>query len=1111
MNRIYNLIWSSTKECWIFISERVKGNGKVPKSLLLSFVSLAAMLCAGVPAYPLDPGSLPIGGKITAGSGSIATSGNQMTVDQSSQQLIANWNSFNIGQNAAVRFNQPNVTASALNRITDQSPTQILGSLSSNGQVFLLNPSGIIFGKTAQINVGSLVASSLNMLGADFLAGKYNFSNPGNAGAILNQGVITASNGGVVALIAPKVTNEGSITANNGTALLAAGSQVSLDFQGDGLISYTVDQGAVDALAENSGLIKADGGLVVMTAKAANALRSATVTNTGVIEARTIQNKAGHILLLSDIQKGMTTVAGTLDASSYDGNGGDIAVTGNRVLVKDGAYLSASGATGGGNVLVGGSWQNSDLSVHQAIGTIVEKGAFLEANATDTGNGGTVVAWSDVTNPLSVTRAYGTFQAKGGLNGGDGGRIETSGHWLDVAASQGGASALKGTAGVWLFDPYNVTITGSNTNGTLSLENPAVWTPTSTGSSILNTDIQTKLDAGTSVTVTTTGAGQDAGNITVNSPISTGTAAGNRTLTLTADGSIAVNADIGNTTGSFNLTMNTTSGTISGNGAVSGTGITTFNVGSGTGTYSGIISNTTLVKSGGGTLILSGANIYTGETTINGGTLALSSTGTLGNTLSLLTINGGTLDLQNALTVGSLSMTGSSPSITNTTGSSSLTVSGTGTLSGSITTSGIQTYTGAVTLGSNTTLNAGSGNINFGSTVNGGYSLSTTTTGNTSFAGALGGTNLLTGVTVSTAQLSAGALALGSSGGLSITNSGTGTVSGVISGTGVTLAKAGTGMLTLSGANTYTGGTTVSAGTLTLGNTTALGSGTLTDNSAVNVASGVTAITAQGLAGSGTFSLSNLATTQLAVSLTVGANDSPTVYSGIMSGLGSLTKTGTGTLTLSGTNTYSGSTTISAGTLSVATIGNGGEGGNLGQALSDAANLVLDGGTLQYTGTTATTNRAFTLAAAKTSSIDVSNAATNLTLSGSSASTSGALTKLGPGRLTLSGTNTYSGGTILNAGTLALGLSGAIGSTGTITFSGGTLQFSTSNTTDYSSRFSTAINQAYKLDSNGQDVTLARALMSSGGTLTKDGTGMLTLSGANTYSGGTILNAGTLA
>lgn len=250
MNKTYRLIWSAIKEVWMAVSEKVRDCGARPGVTVGTLA--AAVLAAGGAAFAVDPGALPTGGRITAGSGTINQSGSQMTINQASQQMIANWSTFNIGQNAGVRFNQPNSAATALNRIQDQNPTQILGSLSANGKVFLLNPSGIIFGRSARVDVGGLVASSLDLADSDFMAGRYRFGNPGNAGGILNQGSIGA-NGGVVALIAPKVQNEGAITTKGGSTVLAAGNQVSVDFTGDGLVSYTVDQGAVDALAENRG------------------------------------------------------------------------------------------------------------------------------------------------------------------------------------------------------------------------------------------------------------------------------------------------------------------------------------------------------------------------------------------------------------------------------------------------------------------------------------------------------------------------------------------------------------------------------------------------------------------------------------------------------------------------------------------------------------------------------------------------------------------------------------------------------------------------------------------------------------------------------------------
>ncbi len=350
MNKIFNVVWSHTKERWIVVSEKVKSNGGVPKSPLRSLAVLVALLAAGDPAYALDSAALPTGGQVTSGSGSIAVSGSQMKVNQSTQQMIANWNTFNIGSGAGVQFVQPNAAAAALNRINDQNPSQIMGSLSSNGKVFLLNPVGIIFGSTARVDVGSLVATSLNMLDSDFLAGKYKFSGTGNTASIVNQGAIKAMDGGVVALVAPKVTNEGSITANGGSAVLAAGNKVSLDFQGDGLISYTVDEGAVNALVENKGLVKADGGLVVMTAKAADALMQSTVNSSGVIEALTVQEKAGRIIL--DAAEGTMLLSGTLDASAPNGgDGGFVETSGSQVRIEDTAKVTTLAPEG-----ISGNW-----------------------------------------------------------------------------------------------------------------------------------------------------------------------------------------------------------------------------------------------------------------------------------------------------------------------------------------------------------------------------------------------------------------------------------------------------------------------------------------------------------------------------------------------------------------------------------------------------------------------------------------------------------------------------------------------------------------------------------------------------------------------------------
>ena len=559
MNKIFRIIWSIAKERWVVVAEKVTARSCCPAATV-GVLAVAALLATGGASFALDPGALPTGGQITSGSGSIAASGSRMTVNQSSQQMIANWNSFNIGANAGVQFVQPNAQATALNRINDQNPSQILGSLSANGRVFLINPAGIVFGQSAQVDVGGLVGSSLNMLDSDFLAGRYRFTNPGSAGSILNQGSINAMPGGVVALIAPKVTNEGTITANSGSVLLAAANQVSLDFSGDGLISYTIDQGAVDALAENKGLIKADGGLVVMTAKAADSLTQAVVNNIGVIEAQTLENRGGRILL--DGADGMATSSGTLSAQGLAAGetGGAIIVTGELVGLMGSAIVDASGDASGGTINIGGGFQGNDATIANAKKTIVDTDTVIRANAGTTGNGGEVVLWADDTN-----RYHGSIEAKGGALSGNGGQVEVSGKgWLDFQG-QVNTTAVQGQGGSLLLDPTNIVVAtadpGGATSRSLAADLSAVATNAAETSWITPTALVGLLNTA-NVTL------QAYNDITVDNAIDASSNTADSWLTMKAGRSILINDNI-TLRGAFIASANDTSwgGTNRGAGA----------------------------------------------------------------------------------------------------------------------------------------------------------------------------------------------------------------------------------------------------------------------------------------------------------------------------------------------------------------------------------------------------------------------------------------------------------------------------------------------------------------------------------------------------------------
>ena len=323
------------------------------RSKLAAHTAIAALLSGTMLTSPaIGQDALPTGGQVVAGSATIETSGSTMTVNQSSDAMIANWQSFSVGAGNAVTFNQPNAQSTALNRVIGQDPSQILGSLTANGKVFLVNPNGIVIGKNGSVQSGGFVGSTLGMSNADFLGGNYRFT--GTGGTILNQGDLK---GGVVALIAPRVSNEGTI---GGDTALAAGSDVTLDFNGDGLIGVEVTASSLATLVENNGLIKADGGLAILTAKGANDALKGIVNNTGTVEAQTLAASDGRILLLGDMENGEVNAAGLLRAKNVETSAAQVNIDGNLLVQSD---------------VEGGHWliDPTDLLVNSSVANSIEQ------------------------------------------------------------------------------------------------------------------------------------------------------------------------------------------------------------------------------------------------------------------------------------------------------------------------------------------------------------------------------------------------------------------------------------------------------------------------------------------------------------------------------------------------------------------------------------------------------------------------------------------------------------------------------------------------------------------------------------------------------------------
>lgn len=396
---------------------------------------------------------VPTGGQIVAGQGALQQTGNALNVLQNSAQMIANWQSFNIGQQATVNFIQPDSSALILNRVIGADPSQIFGQMRANGQVMLINPNGILFGASAQINVGALMASTQSISNEDFLAGRFKLS-AGNQ-AVRNAGSITAAEGGFVLLAGAEVENTGTITANAGAVALAAGKDLSVTVGQTGLLKVKVETAAAQAAINNTGVIIADGGQILLTANQAAPLAAVAINQSGVVRANTLNQKQGEVWI--DGGAGGVSLAGQTTAAAMSGKGGRISATGQNVVVS--GKIDASGANGGGAVYLGGGWQGNDPAIAEAARVDIRRGADITANANTVGDGGTVVVWSG-----EATRHDGAISASGAAQG-NGGQVETSSRGaLGVSGSVTASAAGAGKAGQWLLDPTDITVVAGSGN-----------------------------------------------------------------------------------------------------------------------------------------------------------------------------------------------------------------------------------------------------------------------------------------------------------------------------------------------------------------------------------------------------------------------------------------------------------------------------------------------------------------------------------------------------------------------------------------------------------------------------------------------------------------------
>lgn len=483
----------------------------------------------------------PTGMSVVAGQATAQTIGNLMQITNTPGAIL-NWQQFNIDVGQTTQFVQQNAASQVFNRVTGGDVSQILGTLQSNGQVFLINPAGVFFGQGAVVDTAGFLASTLAASDTDLLNGHLRFNDSaGTAGNIVNQGSLTTHSGGSIVLLAPSIENSGIIHAD-GEVLLAAGHSVTIVDMRHPTIGLTVASKDGDKAVNLGQIISKNASLF-----------SHLVKNSGVVEATGAQVGEGGVIRF--IAQGDALVGGQVLAESTQGQGGEIDITGQRVAVLSGARISADGGTGGGTVHVGGGWKGLDESLANAQQTVVQANTQISANATANGNGGEVVVWAD-----GHTAVDSEVQAKGGALGGNGGRVETSGKQslaVNVAAN---TSAAQGEAGQWLIDPANLTIVDQIPQGGFNLENSSqgpffstddissTFSPTE--SFLLNTTVVAGLENNGFVQIYTTGTQPGDGNLTIAAPIlidqnSSQSTGFNPELFLEAKGEINIDAAVG--------------------------------------------------------------------------------------------------------------------------------------------------------------------------------------------------------------------------------------------------------------------------------------------------------------------------------------------------------------------------------------------------------------------------------------------------------------------------------------------------------------------------------------------------------------------------------------
>ena len=558
---------------------KTDGMRRVMMQSLTAFLGATTCLCQIGPAMAEV---LPEGGVISSGQGNIEALASGLTVNQASDWMSVDWQSFSIGENRNVNFSQPNASSVALNRVVGGNPSEILGGLTANGRVFLVNPAGITFGAGAEVNVGSLVASTLDVVSADQGRGSFKLQGVSDR-AVVNRGQINARDGGSVALLAGNITNEGSISADGGTVALGAGNRVQLDLGGP--VQLEVEGALVDTLINQGGALRADGGRILINAKAAGDLASSVINHTGSSQARTLATgEKGGIYIVGDMQKGRLNVGGRIEASAPNGgDGGFIDTSAASVRIEDTASITTKatqGRTGtwlidpqditisqdtcaGANCLssqvISQSLLDNNITIATAAETAGNGDIFLNSGITYTGSAArtlTLRSHRDIRISAPIVSENGPLSLvlnpiAGAIIVNAAGGIKTQGGSFTAI---GGNDPINGAAGRFFLQNGSIETKGGsfsvNVNGAQRPIPQAQWGTFGRGTVQLNGSVDT---AGGSLSINSNGAGNsgEAFIQTASSVINSG--AGD--IALKAEGSVRGLWLAGNVSSSGNLNL----------------------------------------------------------------------------------------------------------------------------------------------------------------------------------------------------------------------------------------------------------------------------------------------------------------------------------------------------------------------------------------------------------------------------------------------------------------------------------------------------------------------------------------------------------------------------